>query len=249
MNKIYFIGAGPGDPELITLKGKRLLGEADIVVYAGSLINPAVLRDTKAELYDSSKLNLSQIIEIMEKAYRADKRVVRLHSGDPSIFGALKEQMQRLDGLGIPYEVIPGVSSAMAAAAALKTELTLPEISQTVIITRHGGRTPVPEKERLRELARPRATMLVFLSVNMIDEVVAELLSEYPEDTPVAVVEKATWPEERIIHGTLKDIAQKIKRADIKKTAIIAVGDVLRKNKLKAVSKIYDKDFSHGYRK
>ncbi len=248
MTRVYFIGAGPGDPELITIKGRKLLDEAQVVIYAGSLVNPELLDGIKAEVFDSARMNLDEIIEIIKTSIRHGKSVVRLHTGDPSIYGAIREQMERLDRFGIPYEVVPGVSSAMAVAASLNIELTLPEVSQTIIITRHAGKTPVPEKERVRELAKHRATMLIFLSISLIDEVIKELLSGYPESTPVAVVEKATWPEERIIRGTLKDIAQKVKEVDIKKTAIIVVGDVLKDENLRAVSRLYDKDFSHGYR-
>jgi precorrin-4/cobalt-precorrin-4 C11-methyltransferase len=245
--KVSIVGAGPGDPDLLTVKGKKLLDEADVVIYAGSLVHPDILQGLESELFDSSKLNLDEIIGIIRGKVEEGKKVVRLHSGDPSIYGAIKEQMERLDSLGIPYEVIPGVSSAMAVAAALKEEFTLPEVTQTLIITRLGGRTPVPEKEALGRLSEIRASMLIFLSVGMIDEVVSELLHGYPEDTPVAVVEKATWPEERIIRGTLKDITEKVKEAGIEKTAVIAVGDFMRG--LKRASRLYDKGFSHGYRK
>ena len=198
-------------------------------------------------MFDSAKLNLDEIIGIIRGKVEEGKKVVRLHSGDPSIYGAIKEQMVRLDSLGIPYEIIPGVSSAMAVAAVLKEEFTLPEVTQTLIITRLGGRTPVPEKESLGRLSEIRASMLIFLSVGMMDEVVSELLHGYPEDTPVAVVEKATWPEERIIRGTLKDITEKVKEAGMERTAVIAVGDFMRG--LKKASRLYDRDFSHGYRK
>ena len=245
--KVYIVGAGPGDPDLLTIKGKRLLKEADVVIYAGSLVHPDILQGLEAELFDSAKLNLDEIIGIISGKVEEGKKVVRLHSGDPSIYGAIKEQMVRLDSLGIPYKIIPGVSSAMAVAAALKEEFTLPEVTQTLIITRLGGRTPVPEKEALGRLSEIRASMLIFLSVGMIDKVVSELLHGYPEDTPVAVVEKVTWPQERIIRGQLKDISKKVKDAGIEKTAVIAVGDFMRG--LKKASRLYDRDFSHGYRR
>jgi len=245
--KVFIVGAGPGDPDLLTIKGKRLLKEADVVIYAGSLVHPDILQGLEAELFDSAKLNLDEIIGIISGKVEEGKKVVRLHSGDPSIYGAIKEQMVRLDSLGIPYEIIPGVSSAMAVAAALKEEFTLPEVTQTLIITRLGGRTPVPEKEALGRLSEIRASMLIFLSVGMIDKVVSELLHGYPEDTPVAVVEKVTWPQERIIRGQLKDISKKVKDAGIEKTAVIAVGDFMRG--LKKASRLYDRDFSHGYRR
>ena len=246
---IAFVGAGPGDVELITVKGRRLLDHAGCIVYAGSLVNPAILAGCKADIHDSAGMNLDEIIETMTTAWRNGQSVVRLHTGDPSIFGAIKEQMQRLDAMTIPYVVVPGVSSAFGTAAALKAELTLPEIAQTVIITRQEGRTPVPDLEKLRLLATHQTTMLIFLSVSMIETVVLELLAGgYPQDTPVAVVEKATWDNERIVMGTLADIAVRIREAGISKTAIICVGRVFADLPLAAVSKLYDKEFSHGSR-
>lgn len=247
---VAIVGAGPGDVELITLKGRRLLDEADCIVYAGSLVNKELLAACRADSYDSQGMDLEEIVEVMAAAWRLGKRVVRLHTGDPSIFGAIKEQMQALDQLGIPYEVVPGVSSAFGAAAALKAELTLPEVAQTVIITRQEGRTPVPELEKLRLLASHRTTMLIFLSVSMIETVVRELTAGgYPIHTPVAVVEKATWEDERCITGTLADIAAGVEEAGIRKTALICVGEVFGDNALHAVSKLYDRSFSHGTRK
>jgi precorrin-4/cobalt-precorrin-4 C11-methyltransferase len=245
--KVYFIGAGPGDPELITLKGRRLLDEADIVVYAGSLVNQALLGNIKAMCYDSARLHLEEIVTIMEQGVLSGKQVVRLHSGDPCLYGAIKEQIVYLKSLGIPYEIVPGVSSATAAAAVLQEELTRPEVSQTVIITRYSGKTPVPERERLRNLAVCRATMLIFLSIQSIEDVVAELCYGYSDTTPAAVVYKATWPEQKIIRGNLKTIAQQVQEAGIRKTAIIVVGSILDKE-FEAVSKLYDKTFAHGYR-
>ncbi len=247
--KIHFVGAGPGDIELITIKGRRLLDEADCIVYAGSLVNVKLLSNCKADLYDSAGMNLDEIIDVMSSAWKRGERVVRLHTGDPAFFGAIKEQMQRLDELDIPYAVVPGVSAASGAAAALLAELTLPEVAQTVIITRQGGRTPVPERERMRLLAGHQTTMLIFLSVGMIDTVVAELLAGgYRPGTPVAVVEKATWDCEKIVRGTLEDIGHLVNEAGIKKTAIICVGEVFADTHLAAVSKLYDKNFSHGTR-
>ena len=249
MNIIHFIGAGPGDPELITVKGQRLLQEADLIIYAGSLVNPALLYGLKAEIYNSAGLNLSEIIDLMHEWYQAGKKIVRLHTGDPAIYGAIQEQMEQLRHLSIPFKIIPGVSSAAGSAAALEAELTLPDISQTVIITRQAGRTPVPERERLSLLASHQATMLIFLSVGLIEDVVRELIEGgYPEDTPTAVVEKATWPEERIVRGTLIDIAKQIQESGIKKTAIIAVGQVFANSELTSYSKLYDANFSHGCR-
>ncbi len=247
-NPIYFVGAGPGDPELLTIKGRRLLDEADVIVYAGSLVNPALLDGLEASLHNSAGLNLDETTDLLAQGQQAGKKVVRLHTGDPAIYGAIKEQMLRLDELTIPYAVVPGVTSATASAAALKAELTLPEISQTVIITRQAGRTPVPEKESLQLLASHQATMMIFLSVGMIDTVVSELMTGgYPADTPIAVVEKASWPEERTVSGTLTTIAAKIKETGITKTAMIVVGEVLA-GQLKSESKLYDKGFSHEYR-
>ena len=191
MNPVYFVGAGPGDPELLTLKGRRLLDAAGLIVFAGSLVNPALLTGLSAEVYDSAGLNLEEIVDLMVNAQHLGRRVVRLHTGDPAIFGAIKEQMVALDRHGVPYEVVPGVSSMAAAAAALKSELTLPEVSQTVIITRQAGRTPVPEAENLTSLARHQATMMIFLSAGLIEQVVVDLLAGgYRADTPVAVVER-----------------------------------------------------------
>jgi precorrin-4/cobalt-precorrin-4 C11-methyltransferase len=246
---VAFVGAGPGDVELITVKGRRLLDHADCIVYAGSLVNPEILAGCTAQVHDSAGMNLDEIIEVMAGAWQAGQAVVRLHTGDPSLFGAIKEQIQRLDALAIPSLVVPGVSSAFGAAASLKAELTLPEIAQTVIITRQEGRTPVPDLEKLRLLAAHQTTMLIFLSISMIETVVLELLAGgYPANTPVAVVEKATWDSEQIIAGTLADIGIKVREAGICKTAIICVGQVFGDLPLAAVSKLYDKEFSHGSR-
>ncbi len=248
-NTIHFVGAGPGDPELITVKGQRLLKEADVIIYTGSLVPRALLEGVKAELHNSAGLNLDEVLEIMIPAWQDGKNVVRLHTGDPAIYGAINEQIASLNKKNIPFKVVPGVSSATASAAALATELTLPEVSQTVIITRRAGRTPVPEKEDLVLLASHQATMLILLSVGMIDKVVDDLVSGgYSSDTPVAVVEKVSWPEERIIRGTISTIANQVKEAGITKTAIIAVGKVLAQAPPPALSKLYDKHFSHGFR-
>lgn len=254
MPKVHFIGAGPGDPELITVKGARLLGESDLVVYAGSLVDRELVRAHApgAEVYDSSSMTLEETTATMAEAVLAGKRVVRLHTGDPSIYGAIQEQMEELDRLGIAYEVIPGVTSAFAAAAALRQELTLPEVSQTVIITRLAGRTPVPERESLAEIARIGATLVIYLSVSMIDRVVEELLKgAYTPDTPAAVVCRASWPDEQVVEGTLADIAARVQEAGIGKQALILVGDVLRARQegLKAKSLLYDREFTHGCRK
>jgi precorrin-4/cobalt-precorrin-4 C11-methyltransferase len=251
--KIHFVGAGPGDAELITVKGARLLAAADVVVFAGSLVDRELVRTyaPNAQVYDSAGMNLEETTAVLAQAVVDGRKAVRLHTGDPAIYGAIQEQMAALDALGIGYAVVPGVTSAFAAAATLKQELTLPEVSQTVIITRLAGRTPVPERERLSEIARIGATLVIYLSVAMIDRVVAELLQgAYTPETPAAVVAKASWPDEEVIEGTLAEIADKVRAAGIGKQALILVGDVLRARRegLAAVSKLYDKGFTHGCR-
>lgn len=253
MALVHFVGAGPGDAELITVKGARLLGESDVVVYAGSLVDRELVRRyaPDAQVFDSAGMTLAETTQALADAVFSGKRAVRLHTGDPSIYGAIQEQMVELDTLGIEYAVIPGVTSAFAAAASLKQELTLPEVSQTVIITRMAGRTPVPERENLPEIARIGATLVIYLSVSMIENVVAELLQGfYTLETPVAVVSKASWPDEQTVEGTLGDIAAKVQSAGIGKQAVILVGDVLkaRREGMKAVSKLYDESFSHEFR-
>jgi precorrin-4/cobalt-precorrin-4 C11-methyltransferase len=249
MNPIHFVGAGPGDPELITVKGQRLLIEADLVIYTGSLVPVALIEGLKAEIHNSAGLNLDEVLALMIPAWRLGKQIVRLHTGDPAIYGAINEQIAALVSNDIPFKVVPGVSSATATAAALSTQLTLPEVSQTIIISRRAGRTPMPEKEDLVSLAAHQATMLILLSINMIEDVVSDLLQGgYPDDTPVAVVEKVSWPEERQLRGTLSDIAEKVQEAGITRTAIIAVGQVLAEAPPPVLSKLYDKHFSHGYR-
>lgn len=248
--KVYFVGAGPGDPELLTLKGKRLLEEADVIVYTGSLLNPEILKFAKpnAELYDSASMSLEEIVATMVMSIENGKSVVRLHDGDPSFYGAIREQMDLLDKEGIAYEVVPGVSCLQAAAAALQRELTLPGISQTVIVTRPEGRTPVPAREDIAELARHQATMAIFLGISYIDKVAEKLkLGGYPEDTPVAVVYKASWPQQKIIEGTLKDIAEKVKASGVRSTALILVGKVLKPEEY-SCSKLYDACFTHRFR-
>lgn len=247
-NLVNIVGAGPGDPELITVRGMRLLAAADVVIYAGSLVNPKLLDycHPDCEIFDSAGMNLDEVITVIKDRHAKGKRVVRLHTGDPSIYGAIREQMDILEAAGIPFRVTPGVSSFCAAAAALKKEYVLPEVSQTVILTRMEGRTPVPEAEDIRNLAKINATMIIFLSVHMIDELVNRLLVGYPADTPAAVVYKASWPEEKQVVGTLADIAQKVKDAKIGRTALVTVGRFLGDEY--ALSKLYDKGFSHGYR-
>lgn len=246
---IHFIGAGPGDPDLITVKGRKLIAEADVIIYAGSLVNPQVLDVAKpeAEIYDSAGMTLPEVIAVMREQTANGKQVVRVHTGDPSVYGAHREQMAELDRLGISYDVVPGVSSFQAAAAALKREYTLPGISQTVILTRMEGRTAVPEREQIEALAAHQATMVIFLSVGQITELTGRLQQGgYPADTPAAVVYKASWEDEKIVVGTLADIAGKVQEAGIRKTALVTVGRFLGDNF--ELSKLYDAAFGHEYR-
>lgn len=249
MSKVYFIGAGPGDPDLITVKGRKIVEDADVVIYAGSLVNPKIIECRKKEssLYNSASMTLDEVIEVIKMSIKDGKLVARVHTGDPSIYGAIREQIDILDELGIENEVIPGVSSFVASAAALRKEFTLPNVTQTVICTRLEGRTPVPEKESLDSLASHKASMAIFLSVHMIDDVVSKLLKHYEENTPVAIVQRATWEDQKIVMGTLKDISEKVKVAGINKTAQILVGNFLGNEY--ELSKLYDKSFSHEYRK
>ncbi|WP_035294250.1 precorrin-4 C(11)-methyltransferase [Clostridium sp. KNHs214] len=246
---VYFIGAGPGDVDLITVKGRDILTKADVVIYAGSLVNNKHLEFCKesTEIYNSASMNLDEVIDVIKKAEEENKLVVRLHTGEPSIYGAIKEQMDEMDKFNITYKVIPGVSSFAAAASAIKKEFTLPNVSQTVILTRVEGRTPVPEKEDLENLAKIGASMAIFLSVSMIEKVVEKLKKGYGRNVPIAVIEKASWPDERIVVGTLDDIATKVKEANITRCAQILVGDFIDCEYDK--SKLYDKNFSHMFRK
>lgn len=247
--EVIFIGAGPGDPELLTLKAYKIIRKAEVIIYAGSLVNPDILKfaPSEAKIYNSAHLDLDEILNIMEEEVAQDHLVARLHTGDPSIYGAIGEQISFLKKKKIPYKIIPGVSSLFASSAALETELTLPEISQTVIITRPEGRTPKPAKESLSSLAQHQTTMCIFLGVQQIRKVVEDLLSYYPEHTPVAVVQKASWKEEKILRGRLEDIVSKVEQAGIKKTAIIIVGQVLHPDRI-IPSKLYAPDFTHEYR-
>jgi precorrin-4/cobalt-precorrin-4 C11-methyltransferase len=249
MMRLYFIGGGPGDPELLTLKAKRAIETSDVVVYAGSLINPEVLKFARedAVLYDSSTMELEEILKIYRDAKKDGRTVARIHTGDLSIYSALQEQLDACEKEGIDFEIIPGISSYQAASAMLKREFTLPGVSQTVVLTRISGRTEVPARENLETLTETKATMVIFLSVHEIERVASQLLKGYGEETPVAVVEKVSWPEERRIIGTLGDIAEKVKGAGIKRHALIIVGEVLEKAYQR--SKLYDADFEHGFRK
>jgi len=221
--KVHFIGAGPGDPELITLKGWRLLQEADLVVYAGSLVNPALLSDLKAELMDSNGRSLESTTERILSALRAGKKVVRLHSGDPSLYGAILEQMKPLENAGVEIEVVPGVSSLFAAAAALKTQLTLKGVSESLIVTRPAGTTL--KRDELASLSSHGTTLAIFLGADKIRKIVDAL--ERPKETPAAVIFHASWPDEKIILGTLEDIADKVEAACISRSALILVGEVV----------------------
>lgn len=245
---VYFIGAGPGDADLITIKGRRKIEEADVVIYAGSLVSKEHMSYCKkaCEIYNSASMTLEEVIEVMVKAEKENKMVVRLHTGDPAIYGAIKEQMDELDKHNIAYEVIPGVSSFTAAAAAIKKEFTLPSVTQTVILTRVEGRTPVPETEDLERLASVGASMAIFLSISMIDKVVEKLRKGYGRNVNIAVIERATWEDERAIIGTLDDIAEKVKEAGITKCAQILVGDFIACDYEKSL--LYDKSFTHMFR-
>ena len=242
---IYFIGAGPGAPDLITLRGARLLRQADLVIYAGSLVNPELLKECppRCTCLDSSGMTLEEVISAIQSC--SGETIVRLHTGDPSLYGAIQEQMDALTRLGLPYEIVPGVSSMSAAAAALQTEYTLPGVSQTVIVSRMAGRTPVPDREKIRSLASHQSTMVLFLSVSMLPDLCRELMEGgYRPDTPAAVVYRASWPDQAIIRGTLSDLPQKA--SGVRKTALVLVGDFLSGTRER--SKLYDPSFTHGYR-
>ncbi len=247
---IHIVGAGAGDPELITVKGQRLLRTADVVIYAGSLVNPELLKNCKvdAEIYNSATMTLDEVIAVIESANAAGKDIVRLHTGDPSIYGAIQEQIDILAEKNIAFEIVPGVSSFLAAAATLNQEYTLPGVTQTVIITRAGGKTPVPEKESLKNLAKHQTTLCIFLSIALIENVVADLLAAgLSEDTPVAVVQRASWQDEKILRGNLKNIVAQVTAEKIERQALIIVGNCLNKNYEK--SQLYSPNFSHMFRK
>lgn len=246
---IYFVGAGSGAPDLITVRGKNLIARADVIVYAGSLVNPALLEGRKegCAAYDSAKMTLEEVLAVMVPAAREGKTVVRLHTGDPCVYGAHREQMDALDAEGIPYEVCPGVSSFCGAAAALKAEYTLPGVSQTVILTRMEGRTPVPERERIEALAAHGASMVIFLSAGRLGELSQRLIQGgYSPDTPAAIVYKATWPDEKVVSTTVSGLEDAARRENITKTALITVGGFLGGGYER--SKLYDPAFTTGYR-
>ncbi|MDE5558054.1 MAG: precorrin-4 C(11)-methyltransferase [Ruminococcus sp.] len=247
---VNFVGAGCGAPDLITVRGKRLIEQADVIIYAGSLVNPEILAYARpeCEIHNSAYMTLEQVIEVMECAEKEHKNTVRLHTGDPSIYGAVREQMDRLSALGIEYEVCAGVSSFCGAAAALKAEYTLPDVSQTVIITRMSGRTPVPERESIEKLAVHHATMVIFLSAGMLDELSEKLISGgYSAETPCAIVYKASWADEKIMHCTVGNLAETARKNNITKTALITVGDFLGNDY--SLSKLYDASFTTEFRK
>ncbi|MCX6985290.1 MAG: precorrin-4 C(11)-methyltransferase, partial [Lentisphaerae bacterium] len=249
--KIIFAGAGPGAPDLITLRCLKAIQGADLIVYAGSLVNPEILKSagSACSIVDSATISLQEIVKLMKEAYFSGKRVVRLHTGDPSIYGAIAEQMTELDKLKIPYEVIPGVSSVFASAAALKTELTSPGVSQTVILTRQAGRTPVPPGQEIANLAKHGATMCIFLSAGGVKNLTDELIrGGYSPETPAHVVYRASWKDEKIVRGNISNISWKLKKAGIERQAMIIVGDALDREKC-GKSLLYDATFTHGYRK
>ena len=246
---IYFIGAGPGAADLITVRGERLLKEADVIIYAGSLVNPKLLENAKegCQIYNSAKMTLEEVIDVMKKNYGENKTIVRLHTGDPCIYGAIREQMDILDEEGMEYESVPGVRSFIGAAASLKAEYTLPGVSQTVILTRMAGRTPVPEKEEIEKLASHGATMVIFLTSTMLDELSRRLIDGgYAPDSPAAIVYKATWEDEKIVRTTVANIAAAARENEINKMALIMVGGFLGSRYER--SKLYDPSFTHLFR-
>jgi len=247
---VHFVGAGSGALDLITIRGARLISEADVIIYAGSLVNPQLLEGAKSscKIYNSATMNLDEVISVMVEAENKSLTTVRLHTGDPSIYGAIREQMDRLKSLSIEYDVCPGVSSFCGMASSLKTEYTLPNVSQTVIITRMAGRTPVPESEQISKLASHGSTMIVFLSTGLLKELSAELIKGgYSEDTPAVIVYKATWEDEKICHCTISTLYQTAKDNNITKTALIGVGGFLGDDY--ELSKLYDKNFTTEFRK
>ena len=249
--KVHFVGAGPGDPELLTLKGKALIEAADVIVFADSLVNPEVCRFARpdAEVHGSSALTLEQTMDLILAAARQGKRVVRLQSGDPSIYGAINEQMAVLEREGIAYEIVPGVSSAFAAAARLGVEMTVPNVSQTVILTRRSGRaSAVPDREELAALAAHQASMAIFLSAAMMGKVVRDLLAAgYPPETPCSVVYKVSWPDEKVVRGTLADVGRKVRAARFTRQAIILVGEAFGERSAER-SRLYAGDYTHLFR-
>ena len=250
MSKVYFVGCGPGDPELITVKAKKLIQKADVVVYSGSLIPQPILKLCKrGELHNAAKLVREEIFDLLYKNAENDRLVVRLHDGDPSIYGAIREQIDNLREKGVESVVVPGVTAFLASAAALGMQLTLPGVTQTIIITRAESRTKVPKREKISELAKHGATLIFYLSVHLVPNLAKEAIAGgYKKTTPVAVVYKASWTDQKIIKCTLEDIAKKVREEKITRTAIVIIGDVVDPQSYE-YSKLYDKKFSHGYRK
>ena len=250
MPKVYFVGCGPGDPELITVKAKKLIQKADVMVYSGSLIPSPILKlCKKGKLYDAAKLVREEIFEILQKNSKENKIVVRLHDGDPTIYGAIKEQIDNLQKEGIESEIIPGVTSFLASAAALGIQLTLPGVTQTIIVTRAEARTKVPEREKISDLAKHNATTVFYLSVHLLSQIVKQAIDGgYSKSTPAAVVYRATWPDQKVIVGTLEDITKKVRAERIIKTAIVIIGDVIQPSSYE-YSRLYDKTFTHSFRK
>ena len=250
MSDVFFVGCGPGDPDLITVKAKKLIQKADVIVFSGSLIPPPILKlCKKGKLYDAAGLVREEIFDLLYKNAKKDKLVVRLHDGDPSIYGAIKEQIDKLLEKGISSKVIPGVTAFLASAAELGTQLTLPGITQTIIVTRAESRTKVPKREKISELSKHKATLIFYLSVHLLSEIVKEALEGgYTKSTPVAVIYRATWKDQKIVKGTLSDIIKKVRDEKITRTAIVIISNVID-SKSYEYSKLYDKKFSHGYRK
>ena len=250
MSKVFFVGCGPGDPELLTIKAKKLIQKADVIVYSGSLIPKPILKFCKkGKLHDASKLVREEIFDLLYKNAKKNKLVIRLHDGDPSIYGAIKEQIDNLEKKGIKSTVIPGITAFLASAAALGTQLTLPGVTQTIIITRVESRTKVPKREKISELAKHKATLIFYLSIHLISNLVTEAIAGgYKKSTPVAVVYRASWDDQKIIKGILGDIAKKVKDEKITRTAIVIIGEVIDPKSYE-YSKLYDKNFSHSYRK
>jgi precorrin-4/cobalt-precorrin-4 C11-methyltransferase len=251
-NTVYFVGSGPGDPELITLKAKKLVEQADIIIYSGSLLNPKILEYAKksAQLYDAALLDREKIYHILKNSTKDGKLAIRFHDGDPGLFSTIREQIDKLEKDGLQCKVVPGITAILGAAAAMNLELTLPGNTQTLIITRAEFRTPVPDREKISELAKHGATMAFYLSVHLIADVVEQLLKGgvYTKETPTAIVYRATWEDQKIISGTLGDIVKKTKESKIIKTALIIVGDTIAPKKYE-FSKVYDAGFTHGYRR
>ena len=250
MSDVFFVGCGPGDPDLITVKAKKLIQKADVIVYSGSLIPPEILKlCKKGKLYDAAGLVREEIFEILYTNAKKNKLVVRLHDGDPSIYGAIKEQIDNLQDNGIYSKVVPGVTAFLASAAELGTQLTLPGITQTIIVTRAESRTKVPKREKISELAKHKATLIFYLSVHLLSDIVKESIAGgYDKETPVAVVYRATWNDQKIIKGNLSNIVKKVRNEKITRTAIVIISNVIDSRSYE-YSKLYDKKFSHGYRK